>query len=411
MTINDREYTKHYYIEGQRVCSKIGGGMLNNPIGLQYELALISSNFTDKRAEQETAIRKDAVCVGFNKDYLNLPPAFQYLQGLISSDNLERDQFFYHSDHLGSSSFITDASGITTQHLQYLPFGETFVEQSSNAPYNTPYKFSGKEKDEETGYSYFGARYLNTDFSIWLSVDPMSDDYPHQSPFMYCSGNPINKVDPDGMNDGWVEDNGDKTHNVYWDPKVSSKAEAVGKTYHGETTLAMGKNENAMYGDNKGNWHDMVTLAEFKVSADKMKSNSNTATPWMDKAKGEIGVKEYNPGSNLRIETYLKSAGLNNATDATAWCAAFVHWSLAQAGIKGAGATGNNYKSWGIPLYKPAYGAVALFKTGHVGFYMGTNKDGTLKILHGNWSNRVKISSGVYDPIYPISIRQYRMPR
>ena len=94
MTINDREYTKHYYIEGQRVCSKIGGGMLNNPIGLQYELALISSNFTDKRAEQETAIRKDAVCVGFNKDYLNLPPAFQYLQGLIKAFILTKDKSY-----------------------------------------------------------------------------------------------------------------------------------------------------------------------------------------------------------------------------------------------------------------------------------------------------------------------------
>ena len=109
------------------------------------------------------------------------------------------------SDHLGSSSFITDAGGNATQHLQYLPYGELFIEQRSDAAYNTPYKFSAKEKDEETGYSYFGARYYISDFSIWLSVDPMSDDYPQQSPFMYCSGNPINRIDPDGMNDGEVE--------------------------------------------------------------------------------------------------------------------------------------------------------------------------------------------------------------
>ncbi len=102
------------------------------------------------------------------------------------------------SDHLGSSSFITDASGITTQHLQYLPFGETFVEQTSNAPYNTPYKLSGKKKDEETGYSYFGARYLNSDISIWLSVDPMADKYPNISPYAYCNWNPVILVDPDG---------------------------------------------------------------------------------------------------------------------------------------------------------------------------------------------------------------------
>lgn len=48
------------------------------------------------------------------------------------------------------------------------------------AAYNTPYKFSAKEKDEETGYSYFGARYLNSDYSFWLSVGPKSDKYPYQ---------------------------------------------------------------------------------------------------------------------------------------------------------------------------------------------------------------------------------------
>ncbi|MGD9493431.1 MAG: RHS repeat-associated core domain-containing protein [Bacteroidales bacterium] len=53
-----------------------------------------------------------------------------------------------------------------------------------------------------TLYSYFGARYYDSDLSVWLSVDPMSDMYPHQSPYMYCSGNPVMRIDPTGMNDG-----------------------------------------------------------------------------------------------------------------------------------------------------------------------------------------------------------------
>ena len=64
--------------------------------------------------------------------------------------------YFYHSDHLGSSSFITDANGISTQHLQYLPYGELFVEQRGNANYFTPYMFSAKEKDEVAGVGSFG---------------------------------------------------------------------------------------------------------------------------------------------------------------------------------------------------------------------------------------------------------------
>ena len=83
-----------------------------------------------------------------------------------------------------------------------LPFGEVFVEQRSTANYYTPYKFSGKEKDEETSYSYFGARYYLSDISIWASVDPMAAKYPNTSPYMYCAGNPVLLVDPNGKE--WI---------------------------------------------------------------------------------------------------------------------------------------------------------------------------------------------------------------
>ncbi len=58
--------------------------------------------------------------------------------------------------------------------------------------------FSAKEKDTETGYSYFGSRYYNSDLSIWLSVDPMADKYPSMSPYVYCANNPVRLVDPNG---------------------------------------------------------------------------------------------------------------------------------------------------------------------------------------------------------------------
>ncbi|MBO4655992.1 MAG: RHS repeat-associated core domain-containing protein [Bacteroidales bacterium] len=58
--------------------------------------------------------------------------------------------------------------------------------------------FSAKEKDAETGYSYFGSRYYSSDLSIWLSVDPMSDKYPSLSPYTYCANNPVKLMDPNG---------------------------------------------------------------------------------------------------------------------------------------------------------------------------------------------------------------------
>ena len=62
-----------------------------------------------------------------------------------------------------------------------------------------PVSFTGKERDEETGYGYFGARYLDHDLmTMWLSVDPMADKYPSVSPYAYCAWNPVKLVDPDG---------------------------------------------------------------------------------------------------------------------------------------------------------------------------------------------------------------------
>ena len=63
---------------------------------------------------------------------------------------------------------------------------------------NSSYTFSAKEKDSETGLSYFGSRYYSSDLSIWLSVDPMSDKYPSLSPYTYCANNTVKLVDPNG---------------------------------------------------------------------------------------------------------------------------------------------------------------------------------------------------------------------
>ena len=73
------------------------------------------------------------------------------------------------------------------------------------------YTFSAKERDPETGLSYFGSRYYSSDLSIWLSVDPMAAKYPSLSPYTYCANNPVKLVDPNGE-EMWipeVTDNGD----------------------------------------------------------------------------------------------------------------------------------------------------------------------------------------------------------
>ncbi len=83
-----------------------------------------------------------------------------------------------------------------------------WVNRTKNARFYPP-SCTGKERDEETGYSYFGARYMDHELmTMWLSVDPMADKYPSISPYAYCNWNPVKLVDPDGRE---VYINGDQS--------------------------------------------------------------------------------------------------------------------------------------------------------------------------------------------------------
>lgn len=104
--------------------------------------------------------------------------------------------YYFHSDHLGSASWITSGTGLPVQHLLYLPFGEHFVNEQSSG-YFERFTFTGKERDAETGYYYHGARFNSSDIG-WLSVDPMADKYPSLTPYNYCAWNPVKFIDPDG---------------------------------------------------------------------------------------------------------------------------------------------------------------------------------------------------------------------
>ncbi len=115
----------------------------------------------------------------------------------------------------------------------------------------TLYKFSGKELDDETGYSYFGARYYDPNISIWLSVDPLSDKYPGLSPYNYCANNPIMLYDPDGTWIPGLDDEGNATYTAekgdtyetfkdqygLTDKQASMMLDPKSKVRAGETTI------------------------------------------------------------------------------------------------------------------------------------------------------------------------------
>ena len=89
------------------------------------------------------------------------------------------------------------------------------------------YTFSAKEKDSETGLSYFGSRYYSSDLSVWLSVDPQASKYPSLSPYVYCANNPVRVVDPDGEEiviTETTDKNGNKVINIHFTAALVNKS-------------------------------------------------------------------------------------------------------------------------------------------------------------------------------------------
>jgi RHS repeat-associated protein len=168
------------------------------------------------------------------------------------------DIYYYHSDHLGTGTFLSDFDGNPYQFFLNLPFGETMAEQHSySGDYTNRYKFNGKELDEETGFYYYGARYYNPKFSIWLSTDPLAEKFPSHSPYSFCFNNPLRFVDPDGRAPSdWIKNN--KTGKIEWRNEVTSIANTpkgygwIGKDDNSIILNLFGTNSSSDYSTNIG---------------------------------------------------------------------------------------------------------------------------------------------------------------
>ncbi|WP_349953395.1 SpvB/TcaC N-terminal domain-containing protein [Bacteroides finegoldii] len=215
-------YTKHIYIGSQRIVSKIGdfASYGSDPRRIQYagsETDGLSVNYKQKYSAQQQVIKDNYAIFEVpyngtdNNDYVDgqgfccddgSPEAAQARALALENnfqdpDAYEKLQFYYHPDHLGSSSYITNLDGEVVQHIEYVPFGEVFIEER-NSIWNTPYLFNAKEFDEETGLYYYGARYYDPRLSLWISTDAKQEENLNVSTYIYTFNNPIKYQDPDG---------------------------------------------------------------------------------------------------------------------------------------------------------------------------------------------------------------------
>jgi RHS repeat-associated protein len=122
----------------------------------------------------------------------------------------DREHWYYHPDHLGSTAMVTNEKSQLVDALHYFPFGEVWLEERpSSLPMD--YFFTAKEFDPETGFYDFGARYLDPRFSKWMTADPALGDHlssqrsiggaynpSNLSLYSYSWNNPATYYDKDG---------------------------------------------------------------------------------------------------------------------------------------------------------------------------------------------------------------------
>ena len=254
ISINKNRFTKHYFIGDKRIASRIGTGMFNNVYGRNGSYVTAGQQDYAERMNQiqtqkEAYYKKVGVApgvptekgaygdpentgVGYNAVLTELgnhdvpqgwiqtphpnttpgtnpgapvswndpsnPDDPQAGYGYIPNDTTKEETFFYHSDHLGSTSYITDDKANITQYDAYLPYGELLVDEHSSSE-DLPYKFNGKQFDDETGLYYYGARYMNPVTSLWYGVDPLAEKYVSTGGYVYTLDNPVKLSDIEGL--------------------------------------------------------------------------------------------------------------------------------------------------------------------------------------------------------------------
>ncbi len=131
--------------------------------------------------------------------------AVEYLNGPGVDDKLRQTSagtgaLYFLQDHLGSTAVLTNAGGGVVERLQYEAFGE------SAGSSLTRYGFTGRERDAATGLLHYRARWYDPQQGRFISEDPLGFEG-GLNLYRYASNDPVNFIDPFGMQDGPANQN------------------------------------------------------------------------------------------------------------------------------------------------------------------------------------------------------------
>jgi RHS repeat-associated protein len=133
-------------------------------------------------------------------DMMRRAPLVLGLIGLPLSASAQVVVEYYHLDAIGNVLAVTDQNGVSLEQHDYDAFGQEVSPQAGNQPK----RFTGKERDLETGWDYFGARYYGSRLGRFTTNDPVYVwkenilDPQRWNRYVYSRNNPLRYVDPDG---------------------------------------------------------------------------------------------------------------------------------------------------------------------------------------------------------------------
>jgi RHS repeat-associated protein len=246
------------------------------------------------------------------------PEEMQYYLVWVRTDN----RYYYLKDHLGSIRVTVDDSGDVVAYDDYDPWGMILNGRSGLSIDDGRYKFTGKERDAETSYDYFGARYYDSRIGRWLSVDPLADKYPGWSPYNYCFNNPINVVDPTGMEG--VEstisyDEHTETHTITSsESKVQSRqfttnedgSVTTTETIVTTTTTAMIR--DGKFVDSNGNEVNSITQTTTTTTA-AYTSTGSAFNPTVNSLNRSTSTSQVSPSANKLASAIASWQNVGNA--------------------------------------------------------------------------------------------------
>ena len=156
---------------------------------------------------------------------------------------------YYLQDHQGNNRVVTawnaaEKKWEVKEVTHYYPFGGTFANNTSVQSY----KYNGKELDTKNGLNWYdyGAREYDAALGMFTTLDPSSEKYYSTSPYAYCGGDPVNRIDPTGAD--WYKDS---DGNYHWAERGGNITE--GWTWVGSSvSIEISKNRYVNYYENGG---------------------------------------------------------------------------------------------------------------------------------------------------------------